>query len=187
MARKLRKEEHDLWEKVKETATPLRPDLPFPQTPVVDAIFERSAPLPPETKIPAFRIGSRSRPAIATKASTHPPAMDGRTFRKMTRGRLSPEARIDLHGMTVAEAHPELINFILTSAQRQMRLVLVITGKGRAKRTDSPIPERVGVLKQSLPMWLNQPPIKQVVLDVSAAHQKHGGGGAFYVYLRRTR
>lgn len=113
--------------------------------------------------------------------------MDGKTFRKMTRGRLSPEARIDLHGMTVAEAHPELINFILTSAQRQMRLVLVITGKGRAKHTDSPIPERVGVLKQSLPMWLNQPPIKQVVLDVSVAHQKHGGGGAFYVYLRRTR
>ncbi|MEO0358755.1 MAG: Smr/MutS family protein, partial [Pseudomonadota bacterium] len=68
-----------------------------------------------------------------------------------------------------------------------VRCVLVITGKGRAKLDHGPIPERAGVLRRSLPMWLRQPPLAQAILDVTPAHQKHGGGGAFYVYLRRAR
>ncbi len=60
--------------------------------------------------------------------------MDRKSFGKLKRGKLPPEARIDLHGMTLDQAHPALTRFILDSHAKQRRLVLVITGKGKAPR-----------------------------------------------------
>ena len=111
--------------------------------------------------------------------------MDAGTHAKMRRGKLAPEARIDLHGMTLAEAHPELIHFILNAQSAGMRLVLVITGKGKRREDTGPIPQRVGALRHQVPQWLRLPPLGQAVLQVSEAHLKHGGSGAYYVYLRR--
>jgi DNA-nicking Smr family endonuclease len=111
--------------------------------------------------------------------------MDRRTFERMTRGKLAPEARIDLHGMTLAEAHPELVRFLLRSQAAGVRLALVITGKGREREDRGPIPERTGLLRHQVPQWLRLPPLGTVVLQVAQASQRHGGAGAFYVYLRR--
>ena len=139
----------------------------------------------------AFKIGAKvpSRPAATDMGSvTKPqPTMDAKSFGKLTRGKLQPEARLDLHGMTMSEAHPMLQKFILGSAQLQRRLVLVITGKGKSKPGHGPIPERHGVLRHNVPLWLCQAPLSSVILEVTSAHQRHGGGGAFYVYLRRKR
>lgn len=112
--------------------------------------------------------------------------MDTKTFGKLKRGKLVPEARIDLHGMTVDQAHPALTRFILTSQSRGLRLVLVITGKGEQDNPYDPIPRRRGVLKRQVPLWLRMPGLTTAVMDVTEAHIRHGGGGAFYVYLRRT-
>ena len=106
---------------------------------------------------------------------------------ELARGKLRPEGRIDLHGMTMAQAHPALQDFILGSAQLQRRLVLVITGKGKSKPDHGPIPERHGVLRHNVPIWLRQSPLSLVILEVTQAHQRHGGEGALYVYLRRGR
>jgi len=95
--------------------------------------------------------------------------MDAKSFGKMTRGKLRPEGRIDLHGMTMAEAHPALQDFILGSAQLQRRLVLVITGKGKSKPDHGPIPERHGVLRHNVPIWLRQSPLSAVILEVTPA------------------
>jgi DNA-nicking Smr family endonuclease len=103
----------------------------------------------------------------------------------MTRGKLQPEARIDLHGMTLAEAHPELIRFILNAHAQGLRLVLVITGKGKRRDDLGPIPNRIGALRHQVPGWLHLPPLGPSVLQVTEAHQRHGGSGAYYVYLRR--
>ena len=111
--------------------------------------------------------------------------MDAKAYGKMTRGKLSPEARIDLHGMTLAEAHPELIHFILNAQAGGLRLVLVITGKGKRRDDLGPIPHRTGALRHQVPQWLRLPPLGQVVLQVSEAHLMHGGSGAYYVDLRR--
>jgi DNA-nicking Smr family endonuclease len=111
--------------------------------------------------------------------------MDAKTHGKMTRGKLAPEARIDLHGMTLAEAHPELIRFILNAQAQGLRLVLVITGKGKRRDDPGPIPQRVGALRHQVPHWLRLPPLGPAVLQISEAHLKHGGAGAYYVYLRR--
>ena len=113
--------------------------------------------------------------------------MDRRAHPQMTRGKFQPEARIDLHGMTQSQAHPELIRFMLSAHGAGKRLVLVITGKGKAGLDFGPIPQRMGVLRHQVPQWLAQPPLGSIVLQVSTAHQKHGGAGALYVYLRRGR
>jgi DNA-nicking Smr family endonuclease len=113
--------------------------------------------------------------------------MDRSAHKNLTRGRMMPEARIDLHGMTLAEAHPELIRFILRSREKGLRLVLVITGKGKRKDDHGPIPARVGVLRHQVPVWLGQAPLAPAVLQIAPAHLKHGGEGAYYVFLRRSR
>jgi DNA-nicking Smr family endonuclease len=113
--------------------------------------------------------------------------MDAKSFGRMKRGKLSPDARIDLHGMTVAQAHRELSEFLLDSHAIGKRLVLVITGKGKIKEDTGPIPARLGVLRHQVPQWLALAPLRTIVLQVTPAHIRHGGDGAYYVYLRRGR
>ncbi len=105
----------------------------------------------------------------------------------MVRGKLKPEARIDLHGMTLAQAHPALNSFILNAHADGLRLVLVITGKGKTRSDSGPIPERIGLLRNQVPRWLDMAPLRPLVLQVEESHRRHGGSGAYYVYLRRPR
>lgn len=191
--RPLRPDEEDLWQTVARSARPLRPAkirLPDAHRPVEPIAQTLPAPVEPPRPIPAFRIGE-ARGATATPPSRAPaePAlrMDAKAFARLSRGKIAPEARIDLHGMTLAEAQPELTRFILDSHARGRRLVLVITGKGRPAEDIGPIPLRTGVLRQQLPLWLSREPLRSVVLQTAEAHVRHGGGGAFYVYLRRPR
>jgi DNA-nicking Smr family endonuclease len=81
--------------------------------------------------------------------------------RRMIRGKMKPEARIDLHGMTLSEAHPALVDFVVDAHAQGLRLLLVITGKGRGgdREDHGPIPIRRGVLKQQVPGWLTAPPL----------------------------
>jgi len=140
-----------------------------------------------------FELGQKRRstdqhslaPTLGEMLSRAPLQMDAKTHGKMTRGKLAPEARIDLHGLTLPQAHPELIHFILNAQALGMRLVLVITGKGKRGDDHGPIPQRMGALRHQVPQWLRLPPIGPVVLQVTEAHVRHGGGGAYYVYLRR--
>lgn len=119
--------------------------------------------------------------------ATAGPQMDRRRFDKLRRGRLEPDARLDLHGMTAARAHAALTSFILGAHGSGYRLVLVITGKGRAPEDGSLAPHRHGVLRHSLPHWLQAPPLASRILQIAPAHLRHGGAGAYYVYLRRQR
>jgi DNA-nicking Smr family endonuclease len=112
--------------------------------------------------------------------------MDAKLHTRMTRGRLAPEARLDLHGMTLAEAHPELVRFVLGAQAQGLRLVLIITGKGKPPPDHDPLPRRTGLLRHQVPVWLRQPPLGPAVQQVAEAHLRHGGAGALYVYLRRV-
>lgn len=112
--------------------------------------------------------------------------MDRRRRDKLRRGRMAPEARLDLHGMTAERAHAALIRFISAAHADGKRLVLVITGKGR-EPGEAIMPYRSGILRHSVPHWLAAPPIVHKVLEVIEAHRSHGGAGALYVYLRRVR
>ena len=191
--RRLRPDEQSLWDRVARTAEPLSPKRPFDQT--VRTKPEAQVEPAPHFKPSPFSIGevtSKSTsndvlPGLSDRLSDAPVQMDQKAFRRMTRGKTAPEARIDLHGMTLAEAHPALIDFISNAASRGLRLVLVITGKGKSRDSGGPIPTRFGVLRHQVPQWLAMPPLRPLILEVREAHQRHGGGGAYYVYLRRRR
>lgn len=123
---------------------------------------------------------------IAERVAAAPLRMDRKTHDQMRRGKKRPEARIDLHGMTLERAHPALSGFILSAHSAGKRLVLVITGKGKARDEGGPIPVRHGVLRHQVPQWLAMAPLSQVILQVTPAHLRHGGAGAYYVYLKRN-
>ena len=191
MVRKLRPEERELWQRVADTATPMRLATSAALLPVLVSKANKQRVVLAPLKISAFTIGAKvpekSMSTHTSFISKPQPTMDAKSFGKLTRGKLQPEARLDLHGMTLSEAHPFLKNFILGSAQLKRRLVLVITGKGKSKPDNGIIPERHGVLRHNVPIWLRQAPLSSCILEVTPAHQRHGGGGAFYVYLRRNR
>lgn len=107
--------------------------------------------------------------------------IDRRTLERLKRGKLAISASLDLHGMTQDTARHRVKEFIKRHFVQQHRVLLIITGKGRFS------PLGIGVLKKQLPAWLKEPDIKQMVLKAVPARQKDGGGGAFYVYLRRKR
>ncbi len=183
-------EERALWDLVARRAKPLSP-APRPIV-VLAAKPQSNRPAMPDP-VPVFRVGQNAgldRPhnilaPLADRLTAAPVNMDARSFGRMKRGKLVPEGRIDLHGMTLGQAQPALVAFILSAHAAGKRLVLVITGKGRVRDADSPIPTRNGVLRHQVPQWLAMSPIGQAVLQVAPAHLRHGGHGAYYVYLRR--
>ena len=190
--RDLRPEEAEIWDAVARTARPLHP--PRKKQPVEDP--PQKQPNPPRSpQIPSFALGEKVRhqpiinlaPGLAEGLAKAPLQMDAKAHAKMTRGKLVPEARIDLHGLTLAQAHPELIRFILNAHGAGLRLVLVITGKGKSKPDHGPIPQMIGALRHQVPQWLRLPPLGPHVLQIEQAHLRHGGAGAYYVYLRRAR
>ena len=190
MKRRLRPDEEELWQQVAKTAVPLH-DRPV-RPPILKSAKSESETKPaqksPVEPIQPFQVGSKARTDTRIPApAKSTPIMDAKAYSRMKKGRLDPEGRIDLHGMTVAEAHPELINFILRSHQKGRRLVLVITGKGQGAGEPGPIPYQRGILRRQVPHWLTQMPIAPLILQTSPASPKHGGDGALYVYLRRHR
>ena len=177
----LRPEEGELWRRVAATTRPLRPDAKLPLTKAQDA---PAMPEPPGFELKPFRLGETAARPPQRDAGPQP-RLDARVQRRMERGKLRPEGRLDLHGMRLDEAHAALRGFVFDGHSRGRRLLLVITGKGGGG--DDPIPERRGVLRHPVPHWLSVPPLAPLVQDVRPAHRSHGGAGALYVYLRRRK
>lgn len=190
--RRLRPDEVELWRKVAETTQRLTPeqrhrDVPMPKPKPVKPIHRSIERFEIGQSTNGHRSGHRLMPALREQVAAAPLQMDKKTFGKLKRGKMKPEAKLDLHGKTLDQARPALTRFILDAQANGKRLVLVVTGKGKHKDDGGPIPTRLGVLRHNVPQWLAQPPLSQAVLQVSEAHLKHGGGGAYYVYLRRMR
>ena len=132
---------------------------------------------------PSNAGGTPAVPTKPTAASELPPldrlaGVDRATAERLKRGRRMIEARLDLHGMTQAEAHRALFGFVAGSRTAGRRCVLVITGHGRIGG---------GVLKSAVPRWLDEPDLRRAVLATAPARPQHGGHGALYVLLRRTQ
>lgn len=104
---------------------------------------------------------------------------------QLRRGRQGVEAVIDLHGLRQDEAHSALRGFLRLQQQRGAKLVLVVTGKGIAG--DAGYGEERGILRRNVPHWLRLPDLRPLVLGFDEAEQRHGGAGALYIRLRRSR
>jgi DNA-nicking Smr family endonuclease len=131
------------------------------------------------------------------RVERHKPAavdrLDGSTLRRLSEGKVQPEAKIDLHGLTQVQAHARLVTFIHRAHDGGLRCVLVITGKGSASAgqhgdaTNWMHDGTRGLLRSLVPRWLAEGELKRHVTGVAEAHVRHGGGGALYVYLKRVR
>ena len=180
--RQLTADERALWRKVTrdvsrdqppppEAATPDPQPAAPPPRPIKRSAAETVTLKPAGPRLPAISLPTPPRPA--------PSGLDRRTEQKLRKGQRKPDARIDLHGMSAARAHAALKIFIADSQAMGRRCVLVITGKGSDAAP--------GVLRREAPRWLATPPLSQMIVNVSQAHDRHGGGGALYVYLKRRR
>jgi DNA-nicking Smr family endonuclease len=178
--RALSEEERALWEGVAKEIKPLRKRARARKTEAVSAEAETTVAGKAETRpqsLPPAKIPRATRPI------TPPLAPLGRRERaQLSRGRKEIDARIDLHGMTQTRAHRELFGFLQRAHSHGLTFVLVITGKGRAGVD----PER-GVLRRQVPQWLSLPEFRPLVVGFEEAHVGHGGEGALYVRIRRSK
>ncbi|MET3927697.1 Smr/MutS family protein [Devosia sp. 2618] len=186
---------HDfhLWTAVASTVDPLRRKgllkmggvpLPLPAEDPAPVAVSKSPPPKRKPPRPSFLPPYQAPLPSATLPEK---AVDPAIRKKVGRGRIEIDGRIDLHGMTQTEARGALHHFIHSRYSRGDRTVLVITGKGIKTDNDyvAAMTER-GVLRTMLPIWLNEPSLSMLVSGWSVAARGHGGEGAWYVRLRRA-
>ena len=106
----------------------------------------------------------------------------------LKRGKIKPEKILDLHGLTSVEAKTKAIEFTKINFNLGLRLLLIITGKGKIKINDLNREEpKTGVLRKSLKSWLYESDLRPYILGIISSHISHGGEGAFYVYLKNNK
>jgi DNA-nicking Smr family endonuclease len=186
-------DEHSLWRAAMRDTEPLPGrELDGVAEPAPSTVAE-PVQMPPS---PAITMPPGTPPVPAQRQPAPLPfldpatsaGIDRRTDERLRRGRVGIDGRIDLHGMTQSQAHAALNSFVLRGWHEQRRCLLVITGKGSAK---GPMErgggQGMGVLRQAVPRWLNEAPLRPLVLAIHRAQPKDGGEGALYVLLTRRR
>ncbi len=181
--RALSEDERALWETIAKEIKPLRRKPRAAKASLSPLDEDAVVPKPVATR----KSSPAAKPAVIPKP-TPPPvpplAPLGRRERsQLSRGRKEIDARLDLHGMTQTRAHRVLFAFLQRASSEGATFVLVITGKGR---TVGPESER-GVLRRQVPEWLSLPEFRALVVGFEEAHIGHGGEGALYVRIRRSR
>ena len=179
-------EEKALWRKATRDVAPLR------QAPMDPSLGgQLSGPKKPVKIARAAASGdtlSVSRALLGAPESDPFRAGDPRIDRHVRRGRLPIDAVLDLHGHTQLSARTTLLAFLTTTHAQGRRCVLVITGKGGpgAKEYGGAGLGR-GVLRARMSDWLKEAVFRALITRASPAHPKHGGTGAFYVFLKPPR
>ncbi len=151
-----------LWAEAMRDVRPLRGRAPVPVA---------APPGPRPESLPS---------TAAEMAPARAGGIDRATAERLRRGRYPIEARLDLHGLTQAQAHHELAGFVEASYHLGRRCVLIVTGRGLG-------PDGPGVLKTAVPRWLDEAALRRRILAMAAAQPRHGGAGALYLLLRRKR
>jgi DNA-nicking Smr family endonuclease len=187
--RRLTEDEHKLWSGVARSVLPLKRkpaqrhqhhhDLASAASDPTPAAPRRADPAPPRHAV--------SKPAAKPTPKPAPPVLrlERRQKQRLARGSEPIDGRIDLHGKTQSEAHMALLGFLRRAQADGARFVLVITGKGGAFGRGAAT--EPGILKRQVPMWLRLPEFRLHVLAVEDAHRAHGGEGALYVRIRRSK
>lgn len=185
MSRGLDPDEAALWARVMATVRPLRAvTAPAVVKPV-------SASEPPKRAVerPASRPQSQSRTqpkkVDSPKRPTPGVTLDGGWDKRLSRGLVSPDTTVDLHGHTLHSAHDLLDGALAQSVARGDRVILLVTGK--PPRPESERPHARGAIRAAVGDWLAGSRHAAMIAAVRNAHPRHGGQGALYIILRRTR
>ncbi|KQS49823.1 MULTISPECIES: Smr/MutS family protein [unclassified Sphingomonas] len=208
--RPLNPDEAQLWARVMQTVRPMRvvavriperaPPLPPPPKPVIgpNGKIVPAPPAPMGRVKPLVRTvvtpyaaraggGAGGKPVVARPAAKPITAntLDGGWDKRLTRGVVSPDSSIDLHGHTLASAHALLDVGLGRAIARGDRVLLLVTGK--PPRPESERPHARGAIRSAVADWLAGSRHADSIAAVRGAHPRHGGQGALYIVLRRGR
>lgn len=190
-----------LWHHTASSVTPLKkakarvPDVGPPEEtkPKSEPAPVRMPPIKAAPKQNTTRAAPPLQPQRTPLPKAPPPLVpiERRKARRIARGHVEIDARLDLHGLRQTDAERRLRTFLLRARADGLRTVLVITGKGADRDTDDGHialgrSER-GVLRCSVPLWLEAPELRDCVAGIAPAHVRHGGSGALYIHLRKMR
>jgi DNA-nicking Smr family endonuclease len=172
--RRLSADEQALWAKVLASVRPIDGAAAVPAPP--------EAPAAEAAPKPAVR---RPKPAAST-AVRKPPGttLDGSWDRRLSRGLVSPDLTVDLHGHNLETAYSLLDRRLDQAVADGARLLLLITGK---PPSDDRRPVRRGAIRAAVGDWLAASRHSGDIAAVRSAHPRHGGQGALYIVLRRKR
>jgi DNA-nicking Smr family endonuclease len=180
MSRRLTSDERELWDRLRRSVRPLRGSA--------EILAEKAESSSPSELVEGGPASASERrkpqtPRAAPPIQPEPPLapLEPKLLRRLSRGLAEVDARIDLHGMRQERAFAALAGFLRHAQARGAKVVLVVTGKGRAGE------EGRGVLRQSVPAWLGRPDFRDLVVGYEEAGRRHGGAGALYVRLRRRQ
>jgi DNA-nicking Smr family endonuclease len=167
---KLSEDDRILWNLIARTARPLKGRTAVEIPDIIE----------PKPEPAAAPVNGVAAAAAKPKTQHVSHALDDQTLHKLKKGRLPLEGRVDLHGMSQDEAYSLLLTFLHRAHAGGVRYVLIITGKGSSSGGD-------GILRRAVPAWLSTPAFRHLVSSHDHAARNHGGSGALYVRLRRTR
>lgn len=183
-------DEAELWGRVARTVTPLRRvSRKLAETDPVMAAPLEPAPAPkPAAKVKG-RVPPPPPPPVAAPERQRPldrHGLDGSWEKKLARAEVHPDFTLDLHGHGLDAAYARLDHGLAQALAMGARVVLVITGKPRPVEA-ADRGERRGAIRAKLLDWLAHGSHAHRIASVRGAHRKHGGAGAVYVILKRTR
>ena len=195
--RSLSPDEAALWVRVMAGVRPIarRPAEPAPGPSQGNA--KPKAPPPPtampkasRTALPVAKPSSPAKPLVVARAArVQPPnvanTLDGSWDRRLSRGLVSPDRTVDLHGHTLASAYDMLDAALAAAIRAGDRTILLVTGK--PPRPASERPHARGAIRAATGDWLAGSRHSSAIAAVRAAHPRHGGAGALYIVLKRPR
>ena len=97
---------------------------------------------------------------------------------------------IDLHGYTLDKANKTIEVFIKNSFSESVNKIIVVTGKGLHSHNekDPYVSKDLSILKYSVPEFItNNQNLMKIINDIQDASVEDGGGGAFYIYLKKNK
>ena len=97
---------------------------------------------------------------------------------------------IDLHGYSLDQANKIIENFIYESYKEKIYKIIVVTGKGLHSQNekDPYVSKDLSILKYSVPEFIsNNKNLMKIIYEIQDAKIKDGGGGAFYILLKKNK
>ncbi len=182
----LTQEDKALWAYVTQDVTPIKHENAVAENSENEAAEDAPVPQAPNVTVQPQFLPDAGKPAAAPSRTAHDlhshADIDARSFDRFRKGEMPIEATLDLHGLTQQNAYDRVVSFITSQVAQGKRCVMIITGKGRNAADGE-----IGVLKQMLPIWLEQPTLKTHILKMRTARHFHGGSGAYYLLLKRRK
>lgn len=180
--RRLTPDEAALWSRVMESVRPIRPRAaPSLVAAVSPPVEKKASRVTAPAKQPAAPRAPAARPQRPIPGTT----LDGSWDKQLSRGLVSPDRSIDLHGHNLATAYALLDSALEQAIRDGDRVILLVTGKPPVPSSERP--HARGAIRAAVGDWLAGSRHAGSIAAVRGANPRHGGSGALYIVLRRPR